>query len=59
MNNSINYSGFVDLLKKSALEITHHAESLDGELPEPGQPHMVKPIFTSGTLAMETVGQDE
>jgi hypothetical protein len=59
MNNSINYSGFVDLLKKPAIEMTHRAESLDEARQEPGLSQMVKPISRNGRITTEAVRQDE
>lgn len=59
MNNSINYSGFVDLLKKSALEIAQHADSLDEAQQEAGLSRMVKPVTRSARIETETIRQDE
>jgi len=44
MNNSINYCGFVDLLKKPALEMARHAESIVEKGQEPVMQQRVKSI---------------
>ena len=59
MNNSINCSGFVDLLEHSTAEISHHAETLPEGPWEPAKVQMVSAVYCGEQSGTETISPDQ
>ena len=59
MNNSINYSGFVDLLDHTTSEISHHAESLPDGQREPAMLQMVSSVYRTKYCDSEIITREQ